>query len=261
MPELAAESVVIGGFVPSLLLPAGRLPRGTQTHVGTRDLDLGLSLALRSEARAEEVERQLRRLAFRPDLNERQNPTRQRWIRTDGGRSITVDFMIEARGDERPPQTASLTRDLGATVMPAIELAFRDQETVELEGVTLSGERASARVRCCGPGAFVVLKALAFLRRSKDHERNKDAYDLDFVLKNYGAGPATVAERLRPLLDHDEARVAVGVLRDEWASAGARGPQRLALFLDRVGDEDLLNDAVGAVDALQRALDAETRVA
>jgi hypothetical protein len=38
--------IVAGGFVPFLIVPQDNLPVGTDPHVGTEDLDLGLSLAL-----------------------------------------------------------------------------------------------------------------------------------------------------------------------------------------------------------------------
>jgi hypothetical protein len=44
--DLVDELVVVGGLVPSLLIPEESVTRGEDIHVGTMDLDLGLSLAL-----------------------------------------------------------------------------------------------------------------------------------------------------------------------------------------------------------------------
>lgn len=255
-PGLARESVIIGGAVPTLLIDPARLPAEVAQHVGTRDLDLGLTMAVRQAANGVAIERRLRELHFEPDRSARQQPTWQRWVRHTPGRDVTVDFLIapEPEGFEAGGKQVPLTRTLAATVTPALELAFQDCELIELAGETLDGQPATARVRCCGPGAFIVLKTLAFLRREKDHERNKDAYDLDFVLRHFGVGPADVAVRLAPLLDHPEARLARDTLAVEFASTGARGPQRLARFLGRSGDDELLADSVGLVGALLRAL-------
>jgi hypothetical protein len=46
----------------------------------------------------------------------------------------------------------------------------------------------------CGAGAFVILKALAFRIR----DENKDAYDLYYLLRNFGRGVADGAAELRP---------------------------------------------------------------
>jgi len=76
--DLLDEVVVVGGLVPSLLIPEETLPAGLEAHVGTRDLDLGLGLALLNEERYENFSERLRRAEFRPDVNEKGNPTPQR---------------------------------------------------------------------------------------------------------------------------------------------------------------------------------------
>jgi hypothetical protein len=91
--DLLDELVVVGALVPSLLIPDETLPAGEDAHIGTMDLDLGLSL----------------------------------------------------------------------------------------KGFTLMGEKAERQLWVCGPGAFIVLKALAFHQRCE----NKDVYDLYFVIRNH----------------------------------------------------------------------------
>ena len=44
--DLMEDVVVVGGLVPSLLIDQTGLPEGTSAHVGTMDLDVGLTLAL-----------------------------------------------------------------------------------------------------------------------------------------------------------------------------------------------------------------------
>ena len=73
------ETVVIGGLVPSLLIHSEELPAGTPEHVGTLDLDVGLTLALLDEGRYRSLTARLRGAGFTPDENEDGRPTRQRW--------------------------------------------------------------------------------------------------------------------------------------------------------------------------------------
>ncbi len=40
------QLTLIGGLVPSLLVPADCLPEGVEAHPGTADLDLGLQLSV-----------------------------------------------------------------------------------------------------------------------------------------------------------------------------------------------------------------------
>ena len=97
--DLLDELVVVGGLVPSLLIPEKSLPPNEDIHVGTMDLDLGLSLALLDAHRYEELTLRLRRAGFEPDVNDAGNPTFQRWkIESSPDLKVTVDFVIPPRG-------------------------------------------------------------------------------------------------------------------------------------------------------------------
>ena len=63
-------------------------------------------------------------------------------------------------------------------VTPGVELAFLGRRRIELSGRTPSGAFATRTIPVCGPGAFTVLKALAFGNRAE----NKDACDLFYVV-------------------------------------------------------------------------------
>ncbi len=56
--------IVVGGFVPSLLVSAASLPDGVEVHVGTLDLDMGLAIDLRDSVSYEELAGRLRRSGF-----------------------------------------------------------------------------------------------------------------------------------------------------------------------------------------------------
>jgi len=75
------------------------------------------------------------------------------------------------------------------------------------EQVQLVMANAKRDVYVCGPGAFVVLKALAFRKRGE----NKDAYDLYYHIRNYGSGVEDIAKALKPLLHENEAKEAIKI--------------------------------------------------
>lgn len=127
--------------------------------------------------------------------------------------------------------------------MPGLSLAFRDRVGVVLEGRTLQGEALRREIQVCGPGAFVVLKALALRLRGE----RKDAYDLHYLLSHYGRSVEDVAERLRLLLGDADAQRAIGYLREDFAAIDSVGPKRAAAFLSREDDDGFKADAVGLV--------------
>ena len=113
------------------------------------------------------------------------------------------------------------------------------------------GEDAERDIWVCGPAAYVVLKALAFSLRGE----NKDAYDLFYVVRNYGTGVQEVADLLRAILDDPDAEAAVAVLRQDFTAHDGLGPRRVAQFLTGGPDDPIQADVVGYIDALLRAID------
>ena len=243
--DLMDEIVVVGGLVPSLLIDQANLPDHVAAHVGTLDLDLGLAFALVGEERYKEVAERLRHAGFEVDKNDEGKPTRQRWRISDP--PVTVDFLIEPEDVEaKPGSLFSLANDWAAIIAPGLHLAFKDNQVVTLAGLTIAGEKASREIRVCGAGAYVVLKALAFRIRGE----NKDAYDLFYLLRNYGRGIEDVAELLRPLLGDESTQRALAYLREDFFDPEGIGPRRVAEFLYARPDPETQADAVGFIRAL-----------
>lgn len=241
--DLIDDVVIVGGLVPSLLVDQVDLPEGVEAHVGTMDLDIGLELALLDEGRYREVSAQLRRADFEMDKNEEGRPTRQRWaIERDG--KVTVDFLIPpSREGDRGGRLRDLEPDFAAVIAPGLRCAFHDREQVTLTGRTLFGEKATRKLWVCGAGAFIVMKALAFENRGE----NKDAYDLFYVLRNYGSGVGDVFAKFEPLLQYDEAKRAIEILQRDFTDPDDLGPMRAARFIAGHPDDTIQADVVGFV--------------
>lgn len=246
--DLLDELVVVGGLVPSLLIPRKSLPQDADPHVGTMDLDLGLTLGILDTKRYENLTERLRRAGFRPDTNKAGNPTFQRWkIELSKNMKVTIDFVI-------PPSVVNdvggklrnIEKDFAAVITPGLQLAFRDRQKISIEGQTILGGKASRQMWVCGPGAFVVLKALAFGTRGE----NKDSYDLYYMIRNYGKGVEDVYKCLAPLLDDQDSQKALEILKRDFSDLDKIGPLAVAEFLYRDRNDDLQAEVVGFVSEL-----------
>jgi hypothetical protein len=244
--DMMEDLLIVGGLVPSLIVDQETLDENVDPHVGTMDLDVGLQLALLSEGRYRELSGRLRDAGFKMDTNDAGKPTRQRWAISGAG-IVTLDFLIQPswKGD-KPGRLRDLEADFAAIIAPGLRCAFRDRRRVTLQGTTLFGEKAAREVWVSDAGAYVVLKALAFDSRGE----NKDAYDLFYVMRNYGGGVDDVAARLRPLLDDPEAQRALEILRRDFSDPDAVGPMRVAAFVTGGNDDALQVDVVGFVAQL-----------
>jgi hypothetical protein len=237
LEDYMKQSVIVGGLVPSLLIDQNNLPEGADSHVGTTDLDIGLTLAIFSDKRYQAISDRLRSAGFSPDVNEQGNLTRQRWKIEKIGK-VTIDFLIpQVSNDDVAGGIRNIEKDFAAVITPGLELAFKDRIEITLEGFTLFAEKAKREVYVCGAGAFVVLKALAFRERGE----NKDAYDLFYHIRNYGGGVGDIAEALQPLLHEKETEKAIKILREDFTDSDSVGAVRVARFI--TGDPD---DAIQA---------------
>lgn len=166
--DLLDDVVIVGGLVPSLIIDQADLPEGTDAHVGTLDLDVGLTLALLDGRRYRTLAERLRRAGFERDRNSAGRLTSQRWVVQGEGR-VTMDFLIPpSTPQDQGGRLKNVEGDFAAVITPGLRLAFQDRLLVELTGTTIRGEEASRQVWVCGPGAFLVLKALAFDGRGEN---------------------------------------------------------------------------------------------
>jgi len=210
------------------------------------DLDVGLTLALLDEGRYRKLTERLRDAGFEMDRNDDGRPTRQRWKVTGIG-TVTLDFLIQpSLPTDKGGRLRNIEPDFAAIIAPGLNLAFLDRERVTISGRTIFGEKATRDFWICGPGAYVVLKSLAFDGRGE----NKDAYDLYYVVRNYGAGVDDVATRLQPLLLDAEAQRAVEILERDFSDIESVGPLRVAEFIVGGPDDELQSDVVGFVRQL-----------
>jgi hypothetical protein len=241
--DLMEELVVVGGLVPTLLIPEKELALGTDIHAGSMDLDIGIALSLLKEKRYEEITKRLRRAEFEPDFNEEGNLTRQRWkIERQGCGRVTVDFLIApSLSGDNGGQIQNIEQDFAAVITKGLSLAFQDRREIYLEGTTIFNEKARRKIWVCGPGAFIVLKALAFNSRGE----NKDAYDLFYMVRNFGQSVDDVYNSLKPIINEKETREALEILRRDFLDHDAVGPSRVAAFIGNVEDEGIKSDVVG----------------
>ena len=250
--DVLNDVVVVGGLVPSLLVDQESLPYGLLTHPGTLDLDMGLALAVLDHERYRELSARLRDAGFTMDENPRGNPTRQRW-RYGSDRPVTVDFLIPpTEASDEAGDLKNIEEDFAAFVIPGLEIAFEDRTWVMLSEYIDTGAKVSREIPVCGPGAFTVLKALAFGNRAE----NKDAYDLYYLWS--GMGIERVAEVLVPLMPDPNIDKALGVIERDFTDIDGPGPVGAARFDDNQLNDERQADVAGLADSLLQSVGWKT---
>lgn len=164
-----------------------------------------------------------------------------------------MDFLIPPASEtDDGGKLKHIQADFAAIVTPDLRLAFIDRQKINISGKTIFVEAASREVWVCGPGAYTVLKALAFDGRGE----NKDAYDLYYVLRNYGTGIGDIAIRLQSVLEEAETLKSLDILKRDFLNQDGPGPRRVAEFITGAPDDEIQADVVGFVRMLLREIEA-----
>jgi len=245
----AEQLVVVGGLVPSLLLQADQM-KGMAPHVGTTDLDLGIALNILETTAYEELAKRLQTAGLVQDVNADDNPTLQRWYFSEQP-GTTVDFLVPWKKGMGSSGRLHHIKGMAAFIVKGLHLAFEDAMSITFDDeLTIQGRRATRTIRVCGPGAFVLLKALSFHNRGAD----KDAYDLYYVARNFGQGPEDVARHIHPFVQDPSAKRALAALVSDFKHAESIGPRAVAEFLGRPGTDVVFRmEIVQVISALFRA--------
>jgi hypothetical protein len=244
------EIVIVGGLVPALLYGAGADPV-LGAHVGTNDLDLALDLVILDRERYEQIRELLLRAGFKPDESQEGALIRQRWRHAEA--NSTVDFLMplsqEADLSSRG-KLQHLTADFAAIKMLGLDLALQNKVMIEMGGRDLQNRQVTRRVPVCAPHVFVMLKAIAM----KNRDKQKDAYDLYYVLRHADGGASGLGQRLRDFEEHAAFGEMIASLQRDFETVDSRGPMDVCAFLGETGSDDLAADVLANVQDLMRSL-------
>lgn len=256
-----AHITIIGGLVPGLLVPIVDPP--LEAHVGSRDVDFCLSVALveGDVGNYERLERSLRRAGFEMAREDNQ-PVTWRWI---GGRDVrvTVEFFCPATPD-RP--AGRLFRPGGVVGSRISAMALEsglliDEDWVEREveiELPRSGGRANVPMRITGIASYLAAKSDAIARRSK----NKDAYDVVWLIEAWEGGPQRAARAAggSAIGGREEFLAAMRRLEGQFAKVDAIGARRYAAFLGHESAEERDISAARSVGAFREFFKALSEV-
>lgn len=221
--------VVIGGWVPDLLIPAAEEP-----HIGSIDIDLALDASKLGDGRyAELLQLLLDTRRYRPgtkpfqlvinvDLEDDQPPVQ-----------VEVEFLA--------PKQIKLTKNQpklikGFRVLQTegCDVAFEAPVAHTLSGQNVRGVDNTVHVRVASMADFLVMKALAIGGRDKP----KDSYDFCYCLDHSAEGPTQLAAIWKTRTPAKLLALSLGILREKFATVNSFGPQQVVEFHDATQPEE-----------------------
>ena len=115
---------------------------------------------------------------------------------SSGGNTITIEVDLLSGEYERTGSRHRTQRiqDANARKARGCDLVFPMSEEISISGVRPGGYKDTATIKIASIVSFIVMKGMALVDREKD----KDAYHLYFILKNYPSGLNKLIELFLP---------------------------------------------------------------
>lgn len=247
--EYRDSIVVIGGWVPALILPQDGVP-----HVGSMDIDLALNhLGLRDIGYKSIRELLLSRGYYQgegtqPFIFYRNVPVKGRTFK------VEVDLLAgEYEGTGRGRRTQKLQDGIRARKARGCDLAFGMFKEVTVRGVLPGGGQDAVTVRVASVVPFLAMKGMALYDRLKE----KDAWDIYYCLRIYGSNLDALVEEFLPHIQHGLAREGLLKIAGKFSSPEDMGPRFVADFEEVRDPEErafLQRDAYERVNYLLKGL-------
>ena len=247
--EYRDDLVLVGGLAPRYITaPQNTLDYSLTRHCGTMDIDFGVSVAVSNRARYKEIIDILKGAGFENAVNDRGNLKHHSFVKKSGEKEIVIDFLTTQYDGPDDSRMHMITDDISAIQTQGLGLGFINPLKCAVRREASNGAVSEEIINVCRPVAYIVLKALAFDKRRKD----KDVYDLIFVLENYKSGvDSVIAEILPEDIKAPSFSAALECLERHFRDVNYDGPAAYANFM---GDSTLKPQAFAIVkEFLERA--------
>lgn len=215
------EIVIVGGWVPELRYPG-------KNHIGSLDVDLAISPgAIRDDAYSTILGR-LKENQYTHQIH----PTR--FFRTVPGavEPVKVD-LISGEYVLQQKSSSILVNELQLNCLRGLDLAFEAFDEIKIEGTMPDGSHNIVNARVVRPEAFLLIKAFAL----RDRKKEKDAYDIAFILNYYQPSLASLASQLIPLVQTGLGAEGWQILIEKFSRLESVGPAWAASLIEEGGQD------------------------
>lgn len=202
------ELVIVGGWVPDLLYPSKK-------HMGSLDVDLAVSPHAIGANAYSSIRERLSQLGY----SMQESPTR--FFKQIAGLAnpIKIDLVTGLYVSQQR-QESILVDEIRINALRGIDLAFEASEMITVDGTMPDGTLNQVTARLVSPEAYILIKAIAMDERIKD----KDAYDIAFVLNHYTPSLTDLARKVHGIAQEGIGKDALKLLRAKFRSFESVGP-------------------------------------
>ena len=241
--EFRDNIVLIGGWVPFFLLKEKQ-----DEHTGSLDIDLAFDFKNISTQTYRTILHLLKQHEYQQD---EQPFIFYREVKTVGGRVIRVQLDLlsgEYGGTGRSHRTQKI-QDAKARKARGSDLVFEDYSTIKISGKMPDGAENEIMIKIANAVPFLVMKGMVLWETYKE----KHAYDIYFIVRNFPGGIEKLADQFKPVLSNRLVQEGLGKIRSKFEKINSIGPKWIVNFEGIDDDEakDMMQrDAFERVNAL-----------
>ena len=224
------DLVLIGGWAPYFI--SQKYQKEGFDHVGSIDIDIDVNPTI-SEKRYGTIIELIEERGYQAVQDELADVFEFRFERTlisphdDKDYTIKIDFLTSHLGDERKGAAHRMVQpDLQALKAKGCHLAFENFIITEVKDILPGNGEASCKWKVAGIMSSLVMKSFALGGRYKE----KDAYDIYYMIANYKNGPLSVAEEFKPYLNNEVVQEGLSHTREAFKDIKSNGPAWVANF-------------------------------
>jgi len=229
--EYQDDIVVVGGWVPELLLPQAQ-----EKHVGSIDVDLALNHRRFGEIGYRTV---MELLVYHGYVQGKQPFIFHRTvIQGDHEIIVEVDFLAGEYGGTGTKHRTQRVQDMRPRKARGVDLAFDQPVEIVIRGELPEGGIDESNVKVASISSFIVMKCMALKTRLKE----KDAWDIYYCVRHFPGGIDALITELHTLLGHDLVQEALTNLAEKFSSPSAVGPTHVVNFeeIDDLSERELI---------------------
>ncbi len=218
--------VIIGGWVPYLLLPEQKDP-----FIGSIDIDLALNHQLLQDEGYKTIQELLLGRGYEQG---RQPFIFFRTVQVQGKAvKVQIDLLSGEYAGTATGHRHQKVQDVLARKVRGCDLAFEHPFETTVEGYLPNGGKDTVQIRVASIVPFLVMKGMALHDRLKE----KDSWDIYYCVKNYPGGLDAIVSEFKSYLDNSMVREGLVKIADKFKTENHIGPTHVAAFED-VGDTE-----------------------
>ena len=227
--------VLVGGWVPYLLLESHKVPGDTFRHVGSIDIDLIVDPDRISNDEYQTIVELIGETGWKQVPGKPFTFERKIYGKDAVERDVTVDFLTPQQKNEgREHRHWGVQSDLRARTMVGAELGLSHNYWYQMKGEMPNGAVTEIDFKMLDVVGCIGTKGIAL----GDRYKHKDAYDIVSVLDHYGNGVEEVANAFLPFLRESQIQESLNRIGKMFSNESSEGPLLYAEFLEPLSKEE-----------------------